>query len=76
MLISSPSRASVADPLTRPGIEVFQRFFERNVDLCQEPDPVWGQELDCTAIRVRVDADTDSLVPRVCHEARVPEWPS
>lgn len=29
---------------------------------------VWGRELYVDATRVRVDADTDSLVPRFYHE--------
>ena len=48
----------------RLGIEVFERFFERIVDLCQEAGLVWSKELYFDATRVRADADTDSLVPR------------
>ena len=52
------------------GIEIFQRFFEKVVDLCQEAGLVWGAELYFDATRVRADADTDSLVPRFYADAK------
>ena len=52
------------------GVDVFQRFFERIVDLCQEAGLVWGRELYFDATRVRADADTDSLVPRIYADAK------
>ena len=59
-----PDHSSLTRIRQRLGIEVFERFFEKVVDLCQETGLVWGRELYFDATRVRADADTDSLVPR------------
>jgi transposase len=59
-----PDHSSLTRIRQRLGIEVFERFFERIVDVCQEAGLVWGRELYFDATRVRADADTDSLVPR------------
>ena len=59
-----PDHSSLTRIRQRLGIAVFERFFERIVDLCQEAGLVWGKELYFDATRVRADADTDSLVPR------------
>src|SRR5829696_3729316 len=56
-----PDHSSLTRIRQRLGVEIFQRFFERIVDLCQEAGLVWGQELYFDATRVRADADTDSL---------------
>src|SRR5215217_6519652 len=65
-----PDHSSLTRIRQRLGVEIFQRFFERVVDLCQEAGLVWGQELYFDATRVRADADTDSLVPRFYAEAK------
>jgi transposase len=64
-----PDHSSLTRIRQRLGIDVFQRFFEQIVDLCQEAGLVWGRELYFDATRVRADADTDSLVPRFYREA-------
>ena len=43
---------------------MFQRFFERVVELCRAAGLVWGRELFFDATKVRADAAVDSLVPR------------
>jgi transposase len=48
----------------RLGVEIFQRFFEQVVDLCQEAGLVWGQELYFNATKVEANAGMPSLVPR------------
>jgi hypothetical protein len=53
----------------RLGIEIFERFFEQVVDLCQEAGLVWGRELYFDATKVDANADLDSLVPRFYYEA-------
>jgi transposase len=58
-----PDHSSLSRIRQRLGIDTFQRFFEKIVDLCQEAGLVWGKELYFDATRVRADADTDSLVP-------------
>jgi transposase len=52
------------------GVDVFQRFFERIVDLCQEAGLVWGRELYFDGTKVEANADFDSLVPRFSYEAK------
>src|SRR5215218_9566599 len=64
-----PEHSSLTRIRQRLGIAVFERFFERIVDLCQEAKLVWGQELLVDATKVRANADVDSLVPRFYHEA-------
>jgi transposase len=49
----------------RLGLDVFRRFFEHVVDLCQEAGLVWGKELLADATRVPGNASMDSLVPRL-----------
>ncbi len=65
-----PDHSSLTRIRQRLGVDVFQRFFETVVDLCQESGLVWGRELYVDATRVRADADTDSLVPRFYADAR------
>jgi transposase len=65
-----PDHSSLTRIRQRLGIDVFQRFFEKVVDLCQETGLVRGRELSVDATRVRADADADSFVPRFSHEAK------
>jgi transposase len=62
-----PDHSSLTRIRQRLGVEIFERFFEQVVDLCQDAGLVWGRELYFDATRVRADADTDSLVPRFYH---------
>src|SRR5918994_1023095 len=66
-----PDHSSLTRIRQRLGIDIFQRFFEKVVDLCQAAALVWGRELYFDATKVRADADTDSLVPRFYQEAKV-----
>src|SRR5919107_6404754 len=59
-----PDHSSLTRIRQRLGIDIFQRFFEQVVDLCQEAGLVWGRELYFDATKVEADADADSLVPR------------
>src|SRR5215207_2762644 len=65
-----PDHSSLTRIRQRLGIDIFQRFFEQVVDLCQEAGLVWGRELYFDATRVRADADTDSLMPRFAFDAK------
>jgi len=65
-----PDHSSLTRIRQRLGVELFQRFFEQVVDLCQQAGLVWGREPSFDATRVRADADLDSLVPRFYHAAR------
>jgi transposase len=65
-----PDHSSLTRIRQRLGIEIFQRFFERVGDLCQDAGLVWGRELFFDATKVVANADVDSLVPRFYHAAK------
>ena len=65
-----PDHSSLTRIRQRLGIDVFQRFFEQIVDLCQEAGLVWGRELYFDGTKVEANADFDSLVPRFYDEAK------
>ena len=65
-----PDHSSLTRIRQRLGVDVFSRFFERIVDLCQEARLLWGRELYFDATKVQANADLDSLVPRFYHEAK------
>ncbi|MBA2597713.1 MAG: IS1182 family transposase [Chloroflexia bacterium] len=65
-----PDHSSLTRIRQRLGIEVFERFFEQIVDLCQEAGLVWGKELYFDGTKVEANADFDSLVPRFYYEAK------
>src|SRR6187401_1979819 len=46
-----PEHSSLTRIRQRLGIDVFQRFFEKIVDLCQEAGLVWGRELSALLSR-------------------------
>jgi transposase len=65
-----PDHSSLTRIRQRLGIDIFQRFFEQVVDLCQQAGLVWGRELYVDATKVAANADLDSLVPRFYDEAK------
>src|SRR5919205_481363 len=65
-----PDHSSLSRIRARLGIEVFQRFFDQIVELCQAAGLVWGKELLFDATKVRANADLDSLVPRFYWQAK------
>lgn len=65
-----PDHSSLTRIRQRLGVALFERFFEKVVDLCQEAGLIWGRELFVDATKVRANADVDSLVPRFSHEAK------
>src|SRR5215208_2104967 len=64
-----PDHSSLTRIRQRLGIDLFQRFFEKIVDLCQEAGLVWGRELYVDATKVEANANLDSLVPRFYYDA-------
>ena len=64
-----PNHSSLTRIRQRLGIELFARFFEQVVDLCQGAGLVWSRELFFDATKVEANAGLDSLVPRFYHEA-------
>jgi transposase len=65
-----PDHSSLTRIRQRLGIEVFERFFEKVVDLCQEAGLVWGRELYVDATKVEANVGVRSLVPRFYYEAK------
>jgi transposase len=65
-----PDHSSLTRIRQRLGVDVFQRFFEKVVDLCQEAGLVWGRELYFDATKVEANAGIPSLVPRFSFEAK------
>jgi transposase len=65
-----PDHSSLTRIRQRLGIDVFQRFFEKIVDLCQEAGLVWGRELYFDATKVEANAGIPSLIPRFYYEAK------
>jgi transposase len=64
-----PDHSSLTRIRQRLGVDVFQRFFEKIVDLCQEARLVWGRELYFDATKVEANAGIPSLIPRFYHDA-------
>jgi transposase len=60
-----PDHSSLSKIRSRYGVEAFQRFFERIVELCVEAGLVEGEELYFDATKVEADASMDSLRPRL-----------
>jgi transposase len=63
-----PDHSSLTRIRKQLGIEVFERFFEKVIDLCQELGLVWGRERYFDATKVEANADLDSLVPRFYYD--------
>ena len=59
-----PDHSSLTRIRARYGLTVFERFFERIVELCQQAGLVWGKELIVDATKVRANAALDTVVPR------------
>lgn len=66
-----PDHSSLTRIRQRLGVDVFQRFFEKVVDLCQAAELVWGRELFFDATKVEANADVDTLVPRFYRAAKL-----
>jgi transposase len=65
-----PDHSSLTRIRQRLGIDLFQRFFEKIVDLCQEAGLVWGRELYFDVTKVEANAGIPSLVPRFYYDAK------
>jgi transposase len=60
-----PDHSSLSKIRSRYGVEAFQSFFERIVELCMEAGLVEGEEIYFDATRIEADASMDSLRPRL-----------
>ena len=65
-----PDHSSLTRIRQRLGIDIFQRFFEQVVDLCQDAGLVWGRELYFDATKVEANAGIPSLIPRFYYDAK------
>ncbi|HEX2281350.1 MAG TPA: IS1182 family transposase [Thermomicrobiales bacterium] len=59
-----PDHSSLTRIRERLGLPLFQRFFARVVELCQQAGLVWGAEIFFDGTKVQANAEYDSLVPR------------
>jgi transposase len=66
-----PDHSSLTRIRERFGTEIFRRFFERIVEMCDEAGLVRGEELFVDATKVEADAAVDSLAPRWFVEAHL-----
>lgn len=57
---SLPDHSSLTRIRERYGVEVFRRFFEKIVELCQQAGLVWEKELYVDATKVKANASLDS----------------
>ena len=64
-----PDHSSLTRIRQRLGIDVFQRFFEKIVDLCQE-GACLGPELYFDVTKVEANAGIPSLIPHFYYEAK------
>jgi transposase len=67
-----PDHSSLTCIRQRLGVAIFERFFEKVVDLCQDAGLVWGRDLYFDATKVEANAGIPSLVPRFYYHATEP----
>jgi transposase len=60
-----PDRSSLIKIRQRLGLDLFRRFFEHVLDLCEAAGLIWGKEVLVDATKVPGNASMDSLVPRL-----------
>jgi transposase len=60
-----PDRSSLIKIRQRLGLDIFRRFFEHILDLCDEAGLIWGKEVLADATKIQANADLDSLKPRL-----------
>ena len=65
-----PDHSALSRIRDRYGMVVFQRFFERIVELCMAAGLVWGRELYFDASKVEANADIDKRIPRFHWQAQ------
>src|SRR5256885_4011540 len=66
-----PDHSSLTRIRERYGVEVFRRFFDKIVELCQAAGLVWGKELYFDGTKVAANAGKESLKPRFFVEAHL-----
>lgn len=64
-----PDHSSLSKIRKRYGLEIFQQFFEKIVELCVEAGLVWGEELYFDSTKVDANASINSMIDRTESEA-------
>ena len=62
---SLPDHSSLTRIRQRLGLDLFRRFFEHVVELCDKAGLIWGKELLVDATKVPANAADSSIVPRL-----------
>src|SRR5215207_8486419 len=65
-----PDHSSLSKIRERFGLEVFQLFFERIVELCIQAGVVWGEELYIDSTKVQANASINGMIERAEFEAQ------
>ena len=65
-----PDHSSLSKIRERFGLEVFQQFFERIVELCIEAGLVWGEELYFDSTKVQANASVNRMIDRTEYQAQ------
>src|SRR5919106_229182 len=65
-----PDHSSLSKIRERYGLEVFQLFFERIVQLCIDAGLVWGDELYFDSTKVQANASINGMIERAEFEAQ------
>ena len=65
-----PDHSSLSKIRERFGLEVFQLFFERVVELCIQAGLVWGEELYFDSTKVQANANLNGMIDRANYEAK------
>ena len=65
-----PNHSSLTKIRDCYGLVIFQRFFERVVELCIAAGLVWGKKLYFDGSAIEANADYDNLVPRFYWETK------
>src|SRR6266481_5797596 len=66
-----PDHSSLTRIRERYGVDIFRRFFEKIVKLCQGAGLMWGKELYFDGTKVKANAGLSSLKPRFAVEAHL-----
>ena len=59
-----PDHSCLSKIRKRYGLEIFQQFFEKIVELCVEAGLVWGEELYFDSTKVDANASINSMIDR------------
>jgi transposase len=65
-----PNHSSLSKIRERFGLEVFQLFFERIVEMCIQVGLVWGDELYFDSTKVQANANVNGMIDRAKYEAK------